>query len=811
MLSALKYITAVVLAILAGTNFLWAQVVNGKVIDAETGEPMPGVAIQYNQSLNRGVVTNLDGKFSIPERKLIQEVVFRSIGFQTVTFMADDVPTSKLWIVQMEPETETLQEVEVLAGENPALRIVRHAIDKRSENNPRKYESYTYVSYNKDVITYKMELGDSALTHRDSLQFMRDTVKAKDRHLFVIESVTRKLYKSPNKNKETVIGTKISGFEHPGVATIPDGIQNFGFHENIIPLVNKKFLNPLADGADRHYVYILKDTLYDKKDTIFVMDYFPEKGANFEGFKGEMSITTNKWALVHVTAFPFDEGKINLYMEQDYVLIQDEYWFPSRLSFELELEKMPFRKTGAVMMGTTYLDSVQVGLYIPDDKFNHIEVDLNKKAAYVTQDFWENHRKEALSLKERETYRQMDSIGDRYHFDALLNSSRHVYEGYIAMGSVDVEMNKLVAYNDYEGLRLGIGLYTNDKISDKFMVGGYVGHGSTDKQWKYGGTFRWYFDKPNDLFFTISYLNDVRDPGGIRIKYKEWGSLSQQFFNKLMDRVEEAEVSMTFRAGTYSKIKLGVRHFALHPTYDYTFTGQAPADPDLNIYRFTEAQLWYRWQNKEKFSRNYGQRISQGSKWPIINIIYSRGLDNALGGQFAYNKLEVGVFYERFIRNLGKLRISAEAGIVDQPLPWSMNFSGRPSYNPAFSVVVKETFQTMRFNEFSSDRYFSLFFMHDFGPLLLRYKHFKPEVRIAQAITIGSLSNSEMHQGVPFKTLEDGYFESGLIIDNILRINMFNAGYFGVGAGAFYRYGANHLPIERDNWAFKIAFMYSVN
>jgi hypothetical protein len=32
-----------------------------------------------------------------------------------------------------------------------------------------------------------------------------------------------------------------------------------------------------------------------------------------------------------------------------------------------------------------------------------------------------------------------------------------------------------------------------------------------------------------------------------------------------------------------------------------------------------------------------------------------------------------------------------------------------------------------------------------------------------------------------------------------------------LGAGVFYRYGANHLPNEADNWTFKIAFMYSVN
>lgn len=800
-----------VLAFFAGTVLLLAQPINGLVVD-ENGEPLPGVAVQYNQSLNQGTVTDLDGKFSIPERRLIQKVVFSFIGYQSVIQNADEVPKSgKLWVIQLKPGNETLQEVEVLAGENPALRMVRHAIENRDANNPRKYPSYRYVSYNKDIITYKMELPDSAISKADSLQFIRDTTAAKGRHLLVIESVTRKLYKSPNLNKETVVGTKISGFQHPGVAAIPDGIQNFGFHENIIPLVNKKFLNPIADGADRKYVYIMKDTLYDKKDTIFVMDYFPEKGANFEGFKGVLAIHTKKWALVKITAYPFDMGKVNLSLEQEYQWIDNTYWFPRTMNFSLDVPRLPFRKTGGVMHGKSYLDSVEVGLEIDDEVFNHIQVDITKTAGYVTDEFWDTYRQEELSMEEIQTYHEMDSIGMRYQFDAILNGTRNLYEGFIAVDKVDLEISKMVAYNQYEGWRLGMGVYTNDKMSDKFRVGGYFGYGYNDQGWKYGGMFRWYFNKDDDLYITANYLNDVRDPGGIRLKYKEWGNVAQQFFNKLMDRAEEAELSMTFRTGDYSKFKVGMRYFGLSTTYDYQFLGEQRGDPLDNIYRFAEAQVWYRWQFKEKYTRNYGQRISQGSKWPIVNVIYSRGINNAFGSDFSYNKLEAGVWFERYIKGLGKLRVSAEFGLVDRSLPWSMNFSGRPSYNPSFSVVVKETFQTMRFNEFSSDRYFSMFFMHDFGPLLLRYKHFKPEIRIAQAISYGTLSNPEYHVGVPFKTLEEGFFESGFIIDNIIRINMFNTGYLGLGAGVFYRYGPNRLPNEPDNWTFKFAFMYSVN
>ena len=80
-------------------------------------------------------------------------------------------------------------------------------------------------------------------------------------------------------------------------------------------------------------------------------------------------------------------------------------------------------------------------------------------------------------------------------------------------------------------------------------------------------------------------------------------------------------------------------------------------------------------------------------------------------------------------------------------------------------------------------------------------------------MTVGSLKSPEVHAGnlVNAQALEKGYFESGLVIHNILRMNTFNIGYFGVGVGAFYRYGPYQYPIERANWAFKLAMMYSIN
>lgn len=788
-----------------------AQVVKGRVLDASNGDPLPMVNIVYDQANKKGVATDVNGYFTIPNKREIVEIQVSFIGYQNARFSKLDIPLGGTWTILLKPSNETLNQIDVQAGENPALRIVRNCIDNKDINDPKRMKSYYYRSYNKNVLTYDLST-DSLATAQDSAKWLKDVENSKTNHLLVIESVTKKYFKAPNHQKEVVVGTKISGFKEPNFGMIPNDIAHFGFYDNTIKLTNKTFLNPVADGADDNYAYLLKDTIFGNNgDTTFIMDYFPRPGANFEGFTGVLHINSHHWAIEYVTAEPYDRGKIYLFIEQKYELQPNDVWFPRQLNFELTLEKVPFRKQGAVMKGKTFLDSIEIGMEIPDEVFTLMEVELDKKAAKVTDDFWEQNRKEALSVKEVATYDKMDKVGEKYAFDFLLKSSRHAYKGFIALGPINVEAKKLFAYNDYEGLRLGAGLYTNEEVSEFWSIGGYFGYGFSDKAWKYGGKLELTLDRENEVKWFVEYQNDVINPGAINLYYWRRANFATQFFNTNMDLYERRSTSLDFRFYKYSQFRIGFGQHIHKTTYNYQFT-PIDADPDNSqTYITTEARFNWRFLYKERLTNNFGQRISMGSKYPVINVTYAHGFKGMWEGQFNYNKIELGVQWDHYTPQLGRTIITFEAGLIDQPVPYSLAFGGRPSYNPSFSVFVKNTFQTMRFNEFASDQYASLFFLHDFGPLLLRSGWFKPEIRYVQGISFGSLQNPEFHQTLNLKTLEEGFFESGIIVDNLIRINVLNTGYFGVGAGAFYRYGANHLPNPMDNWTFKFAFMYSVN
>jgi hypothetical protein len=107
--------------------------------------------------------------------------------------------------------------------------------------------------------------------------------------------------------------------------------------------------------------------------------------------------------------------------------------------------------------------------------------------------------------------------------------------------------------------------------------------------------------------------------------------------------------------------------------------------------------------------------------------------------------------------------------------------------------------------EFLSDKYVHAFYKHNFGALLFKTKHFSPEFLIAYNAGWGNLSQPSAH-AIDFKVQNRIYQEGGVIINNLVKIPLFDFATFNMGVGGFYRHGYYRLPDWKDNLAVKITF-----
>jgi hypothetical protein len=146
--------------------------------------------------------------------------------------------------------------------------------------------------------------------------------------------------------------------------------------------------------------------------------------------------------------------------------------------------------------------------------------------------------------------------------------------------------------------------------------------------------------------------------------------------------------------------------------------------------------------------------------------------------------------------------ITLVAGIANGDTPLTHLYHAYPNnitketIMQRFSVAGTNSFETMFFNEFFSDKFTTIQFKHFLKPFQISQRY-QPQLVLITRYAIGDMKHPEKHQNITFGSLKKGYTESGFEINKLL---------FGFGLSFTYRYGAYHLPDIGDNVAFKFTF-----
>ena len=815
--------------------------VSGKVIDADNRKPLAFVNIVINDSY-KGGTTDIDGKFSLRSSETITHLKLSYVGYETMVYQIGDQKSN--FTIKLKQTNYELPEYVVLPGINPAHRIIENAVNNNDVNNPEKLSSFSYTSYDKMIFTMDLDslpMGADTLEADTSDMNMREYLDKY--HIFIMETVSERQFMAPDKNNERVVATKIAGFKNPIFIFLLSQMQSTHFYKDRISISDKNYINPISRGSTKKYFFLLQDTLYtDRGDSVFVISYRPLRYTNFDGLKGVISINSYNWAIQNVIAEPAEnEGMFTLRIEQMYDLLEEKQWFPVQLNTEIILNNVAFSDTTVYIgvggepekskkendstisktdtIGYKYMD-IPIGKgksYIKDIKlnpdlrnrdFNYLAVDVDPESSHRDQAYWNSYRVDTLNFKEEATYHLIDSLSKEENWERAAQTVETLMTGKIPWGHFDLDMNRFLRFNSYEGFAPGLGLHTNPRFSETFAIGGFVRYGFKDKAFKYGGDLDLIMNRNRDLSLRLEYMKDVTETSGINFFDDEFSLLKpEQFRNMLvqkMDNTEMMSASIGFRALKWMKVHTGLSkiHKEVTDAYQYGIAGE-----NINVYfdrfDFTEVSLGFRYAYKEKFIRNMKKKISMGTNYPIVWFQYTRGISSFLEGDFDYNRYDIKIEKSFYTNYLGKTSLKLAAGYVDADIPYTNLYNGNGSYH-AFTLFAPNSFATMRMNEFLSNKYLAFYFTHDFGKLLLQSKKFKPEFMIATNIGFGWLDFDQSHYNINYKTMEKGYYESGLLINNLLNLRVYS-----LGLGAFYRYGPYMMPKTIDNLGGKISLKFA--
>jgi len=818
-----KKIISLLLIVLISNLVLSQTTLKGKIFDSETGEPLPFVNVVFNLKGN-GFTSNLDGDFKITTTETVSWLKVSYLGYFPKTIEVTLENINKPFGIGLTKTSYNINEVIVKPGINPAHRIIKSVYENRDKNNPEKLESFRYTSYNKlyftiDKLAAKKlkEVGVDSTKRIDSLTIKLEKFKEKQ-HLMMFEAVSKRDFLYPNKNREEIIASRVSGLKDPFIAFLATQFQSFSFYPELITLADKAYLNPISLGSSRKYFFILEDTLFTpENDSLFIISFRPHKNRNFDGLMGQLTINSNGYAIQSVIAEPSEEkGMISIKVQQRYERIK-ETWFPVELNTDLSLTSKTFdnktRKTVTMKMlgvGKSYLKDIEINPSINTSTFSHVEATFDQLAGERNSEYWNLYRRDSLTAKELRTYKVIDSIGKKANLDKQMRIIESMISGRIPIGYVSLNINQLIAYNQFEGYRLGLGLETNQKISKFFKVGGYTAYGFKDKKYKYGGFSELTINKKYEFNINYSYKNDVLESGSYGFGGESSLLTGGDFYRMItiakMDGIEEHRAGFGFRFLKSFKLNLSLANqkYNLLSGYYYRETNLTDTLKEFNQ---SEFKATLRFAPGEKFMETPRGIIPLTQDFPVLWVNYIKGL-NLYDGQFEYDKLELKLDKSFRWRILGKTSFSIGAGRVFGNVPIPLMYFGRANYLEV-SVDVNHCFGAMRMNEFIADRFINIFLKHDFGKLLWRNRNGKwqPEFAIAQNISFGDMYTNTMHI-VPteylFKSPTKGYYETGLLVNKLLT-----NGFMALGFGVYYRYGAYSFTDNQDNFAYKMTMTYA--
>ncbi len=797
-----RLLELVLITLLLSTSTM-AQRMPGYVIDEETKERLAFVHITFDGT-RRGTVTDIDGRFWL-EKPFPKTITLSFVGYKPTTV---EVPsaygTNNPFVVRMRADNFLIDEVELVANENPAHRIIRKAIDHKDENNPTNYESFSYDSYSKFLVTIDADsvvVPDEPKTRQDSSNL--ELKEFADRqHLFIMENISTRQFLKGKRDNERVIASRISGLKNPSFVVLANEFQSFSFYDDYITVLGEDYLNPIAKGSIKRYVYELRDTIYtNENDSVFVIAYQPSVRANIIGLKGLVYIHSDKYAISNVIAEPAKENtQFPIKIRQMYERVDGVHWFPTQLNTDI-VPPITANEIVPKAIGRSYLMDIKVNPYLEKRKISSTAVTLESKATNCDDEFWAAYRVDStLSEKEQETYRVLDSIGDAENLDAKLKVFQSIVTGRIPVGPISFDLDRILQVNTYEAVRLGVGIHTNEKFSDRLTLGGFWGWGFKDAAAKYGLDAEYTLSKRNDIKLGYQYSYDTPEAGGVKYYVEERPLLIDDYRSLTVNRVDVTSrhhAHLAVRPLSNFKLRFFGQWERRITVGGYQYLSDvSDSTSGQRAFNYTEAGVSMQWAPNDRYMQTQFGYVTIDKTYPIYSLQVARGLDGLWGSTFDYWRADLKLEHRWRIRHLGDLYVTLAGGWAGGDLPYSRLYGGW--YNAPNIISDANSFETMQRNEFLSDKYAQIIVRHKFGRLFKKEDN-NAALWLVTKAAWGDVENPEKHLGIGNQAMDRGYYESGVEVTQLFS---------NAGVGFFYRCGPYQQLDFWNNWAIRLNYRF---
>lgn len=733
------------------------------------------------------LLADINGNFSF--NSLPSKATIKLNGYYDTTIV---IQTISNYTIYLRPVVKELEEIKILPGKNPALRIIDLTVKNRKKNHPFENDNFVSKQYSKfvfdiDETTLKM-LQDSSIYRGDDTTLIKAKQFLDRQHLFLIENASCHYFEPPFRQKEIIEAYKISGFSDPAFSTFAREMQSFHFYDNQVEVLGKQYVNPISFGSSNRYLFLLEDSLIQNGDTTFTIFYRPKKGKNFEGLTGRLYINSNGYAIEKVKAEPYlrDSTGIHIQVVQEYKR-HAEKWFPQQLHTTIFMQNATLKMGNAnayvVGKGITRIENVQFNVpEVKKQRFNNVEVQTSHGSENVSEKEWEKLRPDSLTVREKNTYTVLDSVVKTSNLGKYVYALKVLTTGKVPLGYINLNLKQLLNFNGYEGYRLGLGLETSEKFIKRWINGGYIAYGFRDKDIKYGGFSEFILGKTGVTRVRGYYEKDVSEMGAVSIwqRTNAFSSDDLRYFFANNFGIGE-RYGLKFNSVLRANMPISIQAQRQNLNFKNGYSHVPNLDSLTNFEIFSTKFIWT-WNIREKANILGNQLIPMGTRFPKIQVELEKGWKIQNLGNLDFWRVHLSLRQQININGFGRLNWQIQGGISSENSPLFCGFFVPATFDK-WSIYVPESFQTIAASQFYHQQYGASFISWHFNPIKMKKQWSRPQIGMHYAFGIGKWNNKES-QGFAFQSMDKGYHEVGFSLNGLVVMN--NA---AIGIGVFNRIG----------------------
>ncbi len=790
-----------------------ATEIEGRITD-ENGNALSFATIHEKYTTN-GTTSNADGYFNLKLSSDTATVVFQYVGYQTTERQITAGNLGHMDI-RMTPELMTLDAVVIKAGdEDPAYPIMRRAINNRKKHllETQDYRCQVYIK--------GMQRLDQVPERILGILVTVDTGI-----VYLSESVSELSIQYPDKVKERVISSKVSG-DNQAFSFNQASDMLINFYQNHIfaeGLSERSFVSPVAENAFLFYDYKLLGTTVEYNRVLNKIAVIPKRDHD-PSFSGEIYIIENSWRIHSLDLLLTKQHQIefvdSLRVKQVLAPVRyagGEVWTVLTQQFDFQLNTFGFIGYGYfVGVYKDYLINQGFQKKYFDNEIVKVEPKSNQKGS----SYWNSIRPVPLTIEEVQDYRVKDSLQiikeSKTYLDSvdqqanritpvnLLITGKTINNSYRETSWNFPPLVRLLQYNTVEGFVINFQPRYTRRFKDYrfYQISPELRYGFSNERFNARLNSR-YFYNPHKFasirFSAGRFVEQLNEQSPLQpIDNTLYSLFLEKNYLKLYEKLHlSLRHDQELTNGLYLDTKLEwAQRNPLENSTDYSFrdrterefTPNFPLNRELNNTAFEQHQAFIfeakiRWQPGQEYIRRPFRKFVTKVKYPSLHLNLRAAIPDVMGSDLDYQILSGGINYnfQTGLWGSGELLLEA-GGFISKD---SLSFVDYKHFNgnrTVFGHFEMGNFQLLDYYLLSTTKpYLQAHYEHHFNGFVFNKAPLLRKTKVQLVTAVNYLNTEET----------DGYWELGVGIEHIfkiLRVDYYNSWESGSHQRSGIRFG----------------------